>query len=78
MLTAVVLMEGGSEDDLETLEKLAEKEVDEEEGEENSKGTLAGLIDTPKAAKSPNAATPKSPPLGKKVYLKNYFALRVL
>lgn len=69
--TAVVLMEGGDNEDLERLAKLADEEAEEEEGEVDakSKGTLAGLIDTSvkPAAKSTATAAPKSPSLSKKV-----------
>lgn len=72
MSSAVVLMEGGNEQDLEHLTKLAEEEAEEEEGEVDakSKATLAGFIDTPAKSSSgkPSATpTPKSPTLTKKV-----------
>lgn len=62
-------MEGGDEEDLDRLEKLLEKEQNDE-AEVVPGGTLAGLIDTKSAAKP--AAVPSSPdkPLSKKVGIK--------
>lgn len=70
-LAAVVLMEGGNEEDLDRLAKLAEEDAEEEEGEVDtkSKGTLAGLIDSSaksSSSKNPLTTTPKSPVLSKK------------
>lgn len=75
MVLAVVLMEGGTEEDLEKLSKMVEKDNDDEESSTDlsSKGTLAAMIDKttakPAAAVKPPAvaATPKSPVLTKKV-----------
>lgn len=73
--SAVVLMEGGNEEDLERLAKMVEKEKEEEEGELDAKsqGTLAGMIDTSvktssSSTKSTPTAGPKSPTLSKKVF----------
>ena len=58
---AVVLMEGGDEEDLERLDKIIEKEAKEDDEDKPSAGgTLAGLIDTKPATASsskPSAAT---------------------